>query len=47
MAYSKCSVNVSHDNDVGGGKDDNFREKLSFAIFVALLLTSFEKGSTI
>lgn len=46
MAYSNCSINVSHDddNDNGGvgGKDDNFRENLSFAVFVGLL-TSFGK----
>lgn len=42
MAYSKCLVNVSHGND-GGGKDDNFRENVSFAISVVSLLTSFER----
>lgn len=45
MTYSKCSVSVSqdNDNDVAGGKDDNFRENLSFSIFVPSLLTSFER----
>lgn len=45
VAYSKCSINVSHDHDNGVSleKGDNSEKNLSFVMFVGLLLTSLEK----
>lgn len=45
VAYNKCSINVSHDDDNGVGveKGDNSEKNLSFVMFVGLLLTSLEK----